>query len=158
MQDKIIVRGAHEDVAVEMPCNSLVVITGLSGASKSSLNIATIYGRWRTAFCIMSPGTIMAHTPVWMGSQERRRAGAGGLEHAARRAELFEPEGLISSHPRHRSPRRFPGMKMPPSLSGAVSAYDGVFQAPSGRLRPTGVGVKIVRVWSATRRLVHQRR
>src|SRR5262245_9316128 len=47
MQDKIIVRGAREhnlkNVDVEMPRNSLVVITGLSGSGKSSLAFDTIY-------------------------------------------------------------------------------------------------------------------
>src|SRR5215475_6626690 len=47
MQDKIIVRGAREhnlkNIDVEMPRNSLVVITGLSGSGKSSLAFDTIY-------------------------------------------------------------------------------------------------------------------
>ena len=47
MQDRIIVRGAREhnlkNVDVEMPRNSLVVITGLSGSGKSSLAFDTIY-------------------------------------------------------------------------------------------------------------------
>jgi len=33
-------------------------------------------------------------------------------------------------------------MKMPPSLSGAVSAYDGVFQAPQSACARAGRGVK----------------
>ncbi len=45
--DKIIVRGAREhnlkNIDVEMPRNSLVVITGLSGSGKSSLAFDTIY-------------------------------------------------------------------------------------------------------------------
>ena len=47
MQDSIFVRGAREhnlkNVDVEMPRNSLVVITGLSGSGKSSLAFDTIY-------------------------------------------------------------------------------------------------------------------
>src|SRR5262247_4014041 len=47
MQQKIIVRGAREhnlkNIDVEMPRNSLVVITGLSGSGKSSLAFDTIY-------------------------------------------------------------------------------------------------------------------
>src|SRR5262249_41354063 len=47
MQDRIIVRGAREhnlkNVDAEMPRNSLVVITGLSGSGKSSLAFDTIY-------------------------------------------------------------------------------------------------------------------
>ena len=53
------------------------------------------------------------------------------------------PEGLMSSHPRHRNTGQIPGMKMPPSLSGAVSAYDGVFEAPSRMLRLWRIGVKL---------------
>jgi excinuclease ABC subunit A len=47
MQDKIIVRGARvhnlKNINVEIPRNSLVVITGLSGSGKSSLAFDTIY-------------------------------------------------------------------------------------------------------------------
>ena len=47
MLDKIFVRGAREhnlkNVDVEMPRDSLVVITGLSGSGKSSLAFDTIY-------------------------------------------------------------------------------------------------------------------
>src|SRR5215813_3218129 len=47
MQDRIIVRGAREhnlkNVDVEIPRDSLVVITGLSGSGKSSLAFDTIY-------------------------------------------------------------------------------------------------------------------
>ena len=47
MLDKIVVRGAREhnlrNVDVEMPRDSLVVITGLSGSGKSSLAFDTIY-------------------------------------------------------------------------------------------------------------------
>ena len=47
MSDHLIVRGAREhnlkNVHVEMPRNSLVVITGVSGSGKSSLAFDTIY-------------------------------------------------------------------------------------------------------------------
>ena len=45
--DKIIVRGAREhnlkDITVELPRDSLIVMTGLSGSGKSSLAFDTIY-------------------------------------------------------------------------------------------------------------------
>ena len=45
--DKIIVRGAREhnlkNVSVELPRDSLIVMTGLSGSGKSSLAFDTIY-------------------------------------------------------------------------------------------------------------------
>ena len=47
MEDKLIVRGAREhnlkDVSVELPRNSLIVFTGLSGSGKSSLAFDTIF-------------------------------------------------------------------------------------------------------------------
>src|SRR5215475_12885976 len=47
MQSKIVVRGAREhnlkNIDVEIPRDSLVVITGLSGSGKSSLAFDTIY-------------------------------------------------------------------------------------------------------------------
>ena len=45
--DKLIVRGAREhnlkNVSIELPRNSLVVFTGLSGSGKSSLAFDTIF-------------------------------------------------------------------------------------------------------------------
>ena len=47
MTDKLIVRGAREhnlkNVSIELPRNSLVVFTGLSGSGKSSLAFDTIF-------------------------------------------------------------------------------------------------------------------
>ncbi|MCX6769958.1 MAG: excinuclease ABC subunit UvrA [Candidatus Micrarchaeota archaeon] len=47
MQDKIVIKGAREhnlkDISLEIPRNSLTVITGLSGSGKSTLAFDTIY-------------------------------------------------------------------------------------------------------------------
>src|SRR5215467_8947493 len=47
MADKIVIKGAREhnlkDIALEIPRDRLVVITGLSGSGKSSLAFDTIY-------------------------------------------------------------------------------------------------------------------
>ena len=45
--DKLIIRGARENnlknISLEIPKNSLVVMTGLSGSGKTSLAFDTIY-------------------------------------------------------------------------------------------------------------------
>ena len=45
--ERIVIRGAREhnlkDIDLELPRNSLIVITGLSGSGKSSLAFDTIY-------------------------------------------------------------------------------------------------------------------
>ena len=47
MSDHLIVRGAREhnlkNISIEIPRNSLVVFTGLSGSGKSSLAFDTIF-------------------------------------------------------------------------------------------------------------------
>ena len=47
MQDKIIIKGAREhnlkNLTLEIPRNSLTVITGLSGSGKSTLAFDTLY-------------------------------------------------------------------------------------------------------------------
>ena len=47
MNDRLIVRGAREhnlkNVSLDMPRNSLIVFTGLSGSGKSSLAFDTIF-------------------------------------------------------------------------------------------------------------------
>ena len=47
MNDRLIVRGAREhnlkNISIELPRNSLVVFTGLSGSGKSSLAFDTIF-------------------------------------------------------------------------------------------------------------------
>src|SRR5262245_54710734 len=80
MQDKIIVRGAREhnlkNVDVEMPRNSLVVITGLSGSGKSSLAFDTIYAegqRRRVKSHCTPPMSLSAGAGQYRGARADRR-------------------------------------------------------------------------------------
>ena len=54
MKDKIIIRGARENnlknVNLDLPKNSLIVMTGVSGSGKSSLAFDTIYAEGQRRF------------------------------------------------------------------------------------------------------------
>ena len=54
MNDRLIVRGAREhnlkNVSLDMPRNSLIVFTGLSGSGKSSLAFDTIFAEGQARY------------------------------------------------------------------------------------------------------------
>ena len=69
--DKIVVKGARvhnlKNVDVEIPRNSLVVFTGLSGSGKSSLAFDTIYAEGQRRFM----ETLSAYARQFIGGIER---------------------------------------------------------------------------------------
>ncbi|MBR4995192.1 MAG: excinuclease ABC subunit UvrA [Alistipes sp.] len=70
-EDKIIVTGARvhnlKNVDVELPRNSLVVVTGLSGSGKSSLAFDTIYAEGQRRYM----ETLSTYARQFVGSMER---------------------------------------------------------------------------------------
>src|SRR5512140_182767 len=71
MKDKLIIRGAREhnlkDIDVELPKNSLVVITGISGSGKSSLAFDTIYAEGQRRYV----ESLSAYARQFLGLMER---------------------------------------------------------------------------------------
>ncbi len=71
MQDKIIVKGARENnlknIDIEIPKNSLVVMTGLSGSGKSSLAFDTIYQEGQRRYV----ESLSAYARQFLGNSEK---------------------------------------------------------------------------------------
>ncbi len=71
MQDKIIVKGARENnlknINIEIPKNSLVVMTGLSGSGKSSLAFDTIYQEGQRRYV----ESLSAYARQFLGNSEK---------------------------------------------------------------------------------------
>lgn len=71
MVDKIIIRGAREhnlkDINLEIPKNSLVVITGISGSGKSSLAFDTIYAEGQRRYV----ESLSAYARQFLGLMEK---------------------------------------------------------------------------------------
>src|SRR5512140_709765 len=71
MKDKLIIRGAREhnlkDIDVELPKNSLVVITGISGSGKSSLAFDTIYAEGQRRYV----ESLSAYARQFLGLMEK---------------------------------------------------------------------------------------
>src|ERR1700742_4744730 len=69
--DKLVVSGAREhnlkDVTVEIPRDSLTVITGLSGSGKSSLAFDTIYAEGQRRYV----ESLSAYAPQYMGMRQK---------------------------------------------------------------------------------------
>ncbi|MCY4525904.1 MAG: excinuclease ABC subunit UvrA, partial [Anaerolineaceae bacterium] len=69
--DKIVVRGAREhnlkDIVVDIPRNSLVVITGLSGSGKSSLPFDTIFAEGQRRYV----ESLSAYARQFLGQMEK---------------------------------------------------------------------------------------
>ncbi|MEG0901345.1 MAG: hypothetical protein RSG96_04445, partial [Clostridia bacterium] len=70
MQDKLIVRGAREhnlkNVTIELPRNSLVVFTGLSGSGKTSLAFDTIYAEGQRRYV----ESLSSYARMFLGQME----------------------------------------------------------------------------------------
>ncbi|MEG2207295.1 MAG: excinuclease ABC subunit UvrA [Clostridia bacterium] len=71
MQDKLIVRGAREhnlkNVTIELPRNSLVVFTGLSGSGKTSLAFDTIYAEGQRRYV----ESLSSYARMFLGQMEK---------------------------------------------------------------------------------------
>src|SRR5690625_7993588 len=71
MDERIVIRGAREhnlqNIDVDIPRNSLVVITGLSGSGKSSLAFDTIYAEGQRRFM----ESLSAYARQFLGMMER---------------------------------------------------------------------------------------
>ena len=69
--DKLVVRGAREhnlkDVSIELPRNSLVVFTGLSGSGKSSLAFDTIFAEGQRRYV----ESLSAYTRQFLGQMDK---------------------------------------------------------------------------------------
>src|SRR2546423_14795503 len=69
--DSLIVRGAREhnlkNITVELPRNSLIVITGLSGSGKSSLAFDTIYAEGQRRYV----ESLSAYARQFLGLMEK---------------------------------------------------------------------------------------
>ena len=70
-QDKLIVRGAREhnlkNIAVEIPRDQFVVITGLSGSGKSSLAFDTIFAEGQRRYV----ESLSAYARQFLGQMEK---------------------------------------------------------------------------------------
>lgn len=71
MQDKLIIRGAREhnlkNISLELPKNSLIVITGISGSGKSSLAFDTIYAEGQRRYV----ESLSAYARQFLGLMEK---------------------------------------------------------------------------------------
>ena len=71
LQDKLIVRGAREhnlkNVSVEIPRDSLVVFTGLSGSGKTSLAFDTIYAEGQRRYV----ESLSSYARMFLGQMEK---------------------------------------------------------------------------------------
>ncbi|HKH22288.1 MAG TPA: excinuclease ABC subunit UvrA, partial [Solirubrobacterales bacterium] len=69
--ERIVIRGAREhnlkDVDLELPRNSLIVITGLSGSGKSSLAFDTIYAEGQRRYV----ESLSAYARQFLGLMEK---------------------------------------------------------------------------------------
>ena len=69
--DRLVVRGAREhnlrDISVELPRNSLIVFTGLSGSGKSSLAFDTIFAEGQRRYV----ESLSAYARQFLGQVDR---------------------------------------------------------------------------------------
>ena len=71
MKDKIVIRGAREhnlkNISLELPRNSLIVMTGLSGSGKSSLAFDTIYAEGQRRYV----ESLSSYARMFLGQMEK---------------------------------------------------------------------------------------
>ncbi len=104
---KITVRGARQhnlkNIDVEIPRNTLTVITGLSGSGKSSLAFDTIYAEGQRRYV----ETLSAYARQFLDQMERPDVDSiDGLEPGYfDRAKNYQPESSFDSRHHHRNLR-----------------------------------------------------
>jgi excinuclease ABC subunit A len=107
----VVVRGAREhnlkDISVELPRDSLIVFTGLSGSGKSSLAFDTIFAEGQRRYV----ESLSAYARQFLGSdgQARRRLHRGPVTGRLDRPEVDQPQPSLDGRHDHR------GLRLPPA-------------------------------------------
>ena len=121
MADRLVVKGAREHnltgVDIDLPRDSLVVFTGLSGSGKSSLAFDTHLRRGPAALRRVALG-VRAPVPRADG-QARRRLHRGPLAGGLDRPEVHEPQPALHRRHHHRG-LRLPAPALRPRRHAAL--------------------------------------
>ena len=123
MQEKLIIRGAREhnlkDVSLDLPRDSLIVFTGLSGSGKSSLAFDTIFAEGQRRYV----ESLSAYARQFLGQMDKpdvdfiEGLSPGGLD----RPEVHVQEPALDRRHHHRGLRLPPPAlrpRRPPALPG----------------------------------------
>ncbi len=123
MADRLIVRGAREhnlkDVSLDLPRDSLIVFTGLSGSGKSSLAFDTIFAEGQRRYV----ESLTAYARQFLGpdGQARRRLHRGPEPGRLDRPEVHEPQPAVDGRHHHRG-LRLPAPALRPGRQPALPA------------------------------------
>ena len=109
--DQLVIRGAREhnlkDVSLDLPRDSLIVFTGLSGSGKSSLAFDTIFAEGQRRYV----ESLSAYARQFLGpdGQARRRLHRGPEPGGLHRPEVHVEEPALDRRHDHR------GLRLPPA-------------------------------------------
>ena len=94
MADQLIIRGAREhnlkDVSLELPRDSLIVFTGLSGSGKSSLAFDTIFAEGQRRYV----ESLSAYARQFLGQMDKPDVDFWSMETAGDRPSMKSTSGL----------------------------------------------------------------